>query len=115
MKTALVTGITGQHGAFPAELLLARGYQAHGIERRSPSFDAGRIDNFSQNATVERFGRTVARVAGYGGEVAFEPCRRGTPRTFLDPSRPPHLGSRACTALEKSSCADFCASGRQHQ
>ena len=42
-KTALITGITGQDGAYLAELLLAKGYAVHGVKRRSSSFNAGGI------------------------------------------------------------------------
>jgi GDPmannose 4,6-dehydratase len=45
MKKALVTGITGQDGAYLAEFLLAKGYEVHGIKRRSSSFNTGRIDH----------------------------------------------------------------------
>ncbi|MDI9409337.1 MAG: GDP-mannose 4,6-dehydratase [Candidatus Pacebacteria bacterium] len=44
IKTALITGITGQDGSYLAELLVARGYQVHGIIRRASSFNTGRID-----------------------------------------------------------------------
>jgi len=44
MKRALITGITGQDGSYLAELLLAKGYEVHGIKRRSSSFNTGRID-----------------------------------------------------------------------
>ncbi len=44
-KTALVTGITGQDGSYLAELLLAKGYEVHGLIRRSSSFNTGRIDH----------------------------------------------------------------------
>ena len=49
MKTALITGITGQDGAYLAEMLLARGYEVHGIKRRSSSFNTGRIDHLYQD------------------------------------------------------------------
>src|SRR5512136_2705655 len=45
MKKALITGITGQDGSYLAELLLAKGYEVHGIIRRSSSFNSGRIDH----------------------------------------------------------------------
>ena len=45
MKKALITGITGQDGSYLAELLLEKGYQVHGIIRRSSSFNTGRIDH----------------------------------------------------------------------
>ncbi|MBU0639560.1 MAG: GDP-mannose 4,6-dehydratase [Planctomycetes bacterium] len=45
MPTALITGTTGQDGSYLAELLLAKGYEVHGIIRRSSSFNTGRIDH----------------------------------------------------------------------
>jgi GDPmannose 4,6-dehydratase len=45
MKTALITGITGQDGSFLAEFLLEKGYSVHGIMRRSSSFNTGRIEH----------------------------------------------------------------------
>ncbi len=45
MKKALITGITGQDGSYLAELLLEKGYEVHGIMRRSSSFNTGRIDH----------------------------------------------------------------------
>ncbi|NQV84700.1 MAG: GDP-mannose 4,6-dehydratase [Rhodospirillales bacterium] len=44
-KTALITGVTGQDGALLAELLLGKGYEVHGVKRRSSSFNTGRIDH----------------------------------------------------------------------
>jgi GDPmannose 4,6-dehydratase len=44
-KTALVTGITGQDGAYLAELLLSKGYEVHGIKRRPSSLKSDRIDH----------------------------------------------------------------------
>ena len=49
MKTALVTGITGQDGSYLAELLLGKNYQVHGVIRRSSSFNTGRIDHLYQD------------------------------------------------------------------
>src|SRR5690348_7503522 len=48
-KRALITGITGQDGAYLAELLLAKGYAVHGIKRRSSSFNTARIDHLYQD------------------------------------------------------------------
>ena len=48
-KTALITGITGQDGAYLAELLLGKGYAVHGIKRRSSSFNTGRIDHLYED------------------------------------------------------------------
>ena len=44
-KIALITGITGQDGSFLAEFLLDKGYEVHGIIRRSSSFNTGRIEH----------------------------------------------------------------------
>jgi len=48
-KRALITGVTGQDGAYLAELLLAKGYEVHGIKRRSSSFNTARIDHLYQD------------------------------------------------------------------
>ncbi len=48
MKKALITGITGQDGSYLAELLLEKGYEVHGIKRRSSSFNTNRIDHIYQ-------------------------------------------------------------------
>jgi len=45
IKRALITGITGQDGSYLAELLLEKGYEVHGIIRRSSSFNTSRIDH----------------------------------------------------------------------
>jgi GDPmannose 4,6-dehydratase len=45
MKKALITGVTGQDGAYLAELLLGKGYEVHGIKRRSSLFNTDRIDH----------------------------------------------------------------------
>lgn len=45
MKTALITGITGQDGSFLAEFLIEKGYEVHGVLRRSSSFNTGRIEH----------------------------------------------------------------------
>ena len=44
-KVALITGVTGQDGAYLAELLLGKGYEVHGIKRRSSTFNTGRVDH----------------------------------------------------------------------
>lgn len=53
MKKALITGITGQDGAYLAELLLNKGYEVHGIKRRSSLFNTARIDHLYQNPHAE--------------------------------------------------------------
>ena len=52
-KTALITGVTGQDGAYLAQLLLDKGYVVHGIKRRSSSFNTGRIEDIYQDPHVE--------------------------------------------------------------
>ncbi len=47
-KIALITGVTGQDGAYLAEFLLGKGYEVHGIKRRSSSFNTGRVDHLYQ-------------------------------------------------------------------
>jgi GDPmannose 4,6-dehydratase len=49
MKCALITGVTGQDGAYLAELLLAKGYEVHGIKRRSSLFNTERVDHLYQD------------------------------------------------------------------
>ncbi len=56
-KKALITGITGQDGSYLAELLLEKGYEVHGIIRRSSSFNTGRIDHLYNNPEVS--GKTL--------------------------------------------------------
>lgn len=51
-KTALITGITGQDGAYLARLLLEKGYEVHGIKRRSSSFNTGRIEDIYEDPHV---------------------------------------------------------------
>lgn len=52
-KTALISGVTGQDGSYLTELLLNKGYQVHGIIRRSSSFNTGRINHLFQDLHVE--------------------------------------------------------------
>src|SRR3984957_19418268 len=49
MKKALITGITGQDGSYLAELLLTKGYEVHGIKRRSSSLNTERVDHLYQD------------------------------------------------------------------
>ena len=65
MKKALITGITGQDGSYLAELLLEKGYEVHGIIRRSSSFNTGRIEHLYQDFHVND-----ARVFLHYGDLA---------------------------------------------
>ena len=51
-KVALITGVTGQDGSYLSEFLLEKGYEVHGIKRRSSSFNTGRIDHIYQDPNV---------------------------------------------------------------
>ena len=53
MKKALITGVTGQDGAYLSELLLKKGYEVHGIKRRSSLFNTGRIDHLYQDPHID--------------------------------------------------------------
>ncbi len=56
MKKALITGITGQDGSYLSEILLEKGYEVHGIIRRSSSFNTGRIDHlYNDRSLKDRF------------------------------------------------------------
>ncbi|EFL03866.1 GDPmannose 4,6-dehydratase [Streptomyces sp. TverLS-915] len=69
-KTALITGITGQDGSYLAELLLAKGYEVHGLLRRSSSFNTERIDHIYQGPQ-ENDRRLVLHHADLGDGVAL--------------------------------------------
>jgi len=53
MKKALITGVTGQDGSYLAELLLAKGYEVHGIKRRASLFNTARVDHIYQDPHLE--------------------------------------------------------------
>jgi GDPmannose 4,6-dehydratase len=56
-KTALITGITGQDGSYLTEFLLEKGYEVHGVRRRSSSFNTGRLDHLIKNSSI--FGKRL--------------------------------------------------------
>ena len=68
MKKALITGITGQDGSYLAELLLSKGYEVHGIIRRSSSFNTQRIDHIY----VDPHAKDVKFFLHYGDLSSFE-------------------------------------------
>lgn len=65
MKRALITGITGQDGSYLAELLLSKGYEVHGIIRRSSTFNTQRIDHIYQDPN-----RTDAKLFLHHGDLS---------------------------------------------
>jgi GDPmannose 4,6-dehydratase len=68
-KSALITGITGQDGSYLAELLLQKGYEVHGIIRRSSSFNTGRIDHIYRDRH-----QTGARLKLHYGDLTDANC-----------------------------------------
>lgn len=58
-KTALITGITGQDGAYLAELLLAKGYKVHGVKRRASLLNTQRIDHLYEDPHIENRNLTL--------------------------------------------------------
>lgn len=63
MKVALITGITGQDGSFLAEFLIEKGYEVHGILRRSSSFNTGRIEHLYLDEWVRDMKETTRQPA----------------------------------------------------
>ena len=71
-KVALISGITGQDGSFLAEFLIEKGYEVHGILRRSSSFNTARIEHCTYRTSVSgRMG------TGYEAEPIGEPALGG--------------------------------------
>lgn len=66
MKTALITGVTGQDGSFLAEFLLEKGYDVHGILRRSSSFNTGRIEHLYLDELISDMHRGRRLTLHYG-------------------------------------------------
>ena len=64
-RRALITGITGQDGSYLAQLLLGKGYEVHGIIRRSSSFNTDRLDHIYQDLH-----QTGARLRLHYGDLA---------------------------------------------
>jgi GDPmannose 4,6-dehydratase len=65
-KNALITGITGQDGSYLAEILLGKGYEVHGIVRRSSSFNTGRIEHLCVDKLLNDMNRKGALHLHYG-------------------------------------------------
>ena len=66
MKRALITGITGQDGAYLAEFLLEKGYEVYGIKRRSSSFNTQRVDHLYRDFHEENVRFFYALRRSYG-------------------------------------------------
>ena len=89
MKKAFVTGITGQDGSYLAELLLAKGYEVHGLIRRASTFNTGGSTTSTRTRTpgqrlILHYGDLHRRVAA-GDAAARDPARRGLPPGRAEP------------------------------
>jgi len=89
MKTALITGITGQDGSYLTELLLSKGYHVHGIIRRSSSFNTGRLDHVYQDPHVES-----ARLHLHYGDLSDSSMLASLIRR-IEPQEIYHLGAQS--------------------
>jgi len=88
-RRALITGITGQDGSYLAQLLLARGYEVHGIIRRSSSFNTARLDHIYQDPH-----RTGARLLLHYGDLGDAGSLAATLRK-VSPDEVYHLGAQS--------------------
>ena len=66
-KIALITGVTGQDGAYLAEFLLGKGYEVHGIKRRASSFNTARVDHLYRDPHEEAARGGLESAASIGG------------------------------------------------
>ena len=78
MKKALISGITGQDGSFLAEFLLQKGYEVHGIMRRSSSFNTGRIEHLYFDEWVRDMKKDRLVNLHYGQQLAYPHHPAGT-------------------------------------
>jgi len=76
-KRALITGITGQDGSYLAELLLGKGYEVHGVRRRSSSFNTSRIDHLINDFRHDKDARLFLQYADL-----TDSTREGVRRTY---------------------------------
>lgn len=73
-KVALITGITGQDGSYLAEFLLGKGYEVHGIIRRSSSFNTGRIEHLYKDPKTHQQGSYPASMQLHYGDLTDSLC-----------------------------------------
>ncbi len=97
-KKALITGITGQDGSYLAEFLLTKGYEVHGLTRRSSTFNRGRIDHISE---------AKSRAAGITGDGIFlhygDLCDASSVNRLLRSIRPDEIYNLAAQSHVKVS------------
>ena len=96
-KTALITGITGQDGAYLAELLLEKGYTVHGIKRRASQFNTDRVDHLYHDPHEE----DVRFFMHYGDLTDATTLVRIDPRYFRPTEVETLLGDPAGSAIIK--------------
>ena len=88
-KKALITGVTGQDGSYLAEFLLDKGYEVHGIKRRSSSFNTDRVDHIYQDPHEKdlRFKLHYGDLTDTSNLVRLmhdiQPCGNATPIIFV--------------------------------
>ena len=100
-KVALITGVTGQDGAYLSEFLFDKGYEVHGLKRRSSLFNTDRIDHLYQDRhdsnvrfylhhsdmTIKELANLIKNTVGYTGKIVFDRSKPdGTPQKLLDSS-----------------------------
>ena len=95
MKKALITGITGQDGSYLAELLLSKGYEVHGIMRRSSSFNTSRLDHIYQ----DRHDKDVRLFLHYG-DLADSSCLNDILRK-VQPDEVYNLGAQSHVRVDQ--------------
>ena len=80
MKKALITGITGQDGSYLTEILLEKGYEVHGIIRRSSSFNTGRIDHLYENKEIlnKKLFLSILEMISVDKELNFQVLKNNT-------------------------------------
>ena len=93
MKKALITGITGQDGSYLAEFLIEKGYEVHGIIRRSSSFNTARIEHLYLNEALEDMHKTRKVYLHYGDMTDSEALIR-----LIRQIQPDEIYNLACPA-----------------
>lgn len=122
-KVALITGVTGQDGAYLSEFLLKKDFVVNGIKRRSSLFNTDRIDHFyqdphidgakfilhyfdmtdSNNLTrlIKELARIIQKMSGHQGKVTSDSSKPdGKPRKLLDVSKMNEVSWQSTTGLE---------------
>ena len=113
-RTAFITGITGQDGSYLAELLLAKGYEVHGLIRRASTFNTARIDHLYQDPhdpdarLFLHYGDLTDGVAA-GHAAAQDPARRGLPPRRAVPRARVSSTSRSSPATRPASAPPGCS------